>query len=99
MNRNRTPAGTEPAVATFFAVLLFTAGFVSVAILIWAFALNGDKKSWLMVAGIMGIVIGAYDGVGQAFCAGRDVFSYLVRGVALVAGLIGGAVWLLRSIF
>ena len=99
MNNNQTPAGAGEAAALFFVVLLFTGGLVSVAILIWAFALYGDMKSWLTVAGILGIVIGAYDGVGRAFWVRPDVFGMLVRGVALVAGFIGGVVWLLRSLF
>ena len=99
MNKYRTSTGTVEAVTTFFMVLLYRGGLVFVAILIWAFALDVDKKSWLTVAGVMGAVIGAYDGVGLAFVGRRDVFGRLVLGVAMVSGLIGGAVWLLRSIF
>ena len=76
------------------------------AVFIWGRALNGDTKLWLIGGAIAGVVIGGFNGLvvlSQGTHAGANDMKAGSRMVfiplSVIAGILGGVVWFVRSVF
>lgn len=105
MQTDDSRVSSGEAIANCLGTLILLGGFILLTVFIWSLALNGDVKSWLIGGAIAGVVIGGFNGLVVAnqgtharandMKAGSSMFFIPL---SIIASVIGGLVWLVRSV-